>query len=339
MRGVDPIPSDLAVVGAPMAGGPSTPELVAAVSAAGGLGLVAAGYRTAEALADEIEQIRGLLAPHTAFGVNLFAPVPGPADPMAVAAYAQQLAPLAEAAGVTLGDPRFDDDDFERKLQVIRLLRPAVVTFAFGRPEPGLVAELHALDIAVWVTVTTPQEAQQAAEGGADGLVVQGAEAGGHRGGLADDAPPLPLVELLPKVARLGPLIVAAGGIMDGPDAARARALGADAVQIGTALLLTPEAGTPEVHRSAVKGDGSTVLTRAFSGRLARGIANAWTAGPGLSAPAAYPEVHHLTSPLRTHGRATGEPDLVNLWAGTGHARARAVPAAQVVADVSSGLH
>lgn len=339
MADVDPIPSDLPVVGAPMAGGPSTPELVAAVSSAGGLGLIAAGYRSAEALADEIERVRDLLTKGEPFGVNLFTPVPGPADPLAVAGYAHQLQPLAESAGVALGEARFDDDDFQRKLQVVRLLRPAVVTFAFGRPEPGLVGELQQHGIAVWVTVTTPGEAEQAAESGADGLVVQGAEAGGHRGGFADDAPPLPLIELLPKVARLGPLIVAAGGIMDGPDAARARALGADAVQIGTALLLTPEAGTPAVHRDAVRGDGSTVLTRAFSGRLARGIANAWTSGPGLDAPAAYPEVHHLTSPVRAHGRAAGEPDLVNLWAGTGHARARAVPAAQVVADVNSGLH
>lgn len=338
MRGVDPIPSDLPVVGAPMAGGPSSPELVAAVSTAGGLGLVAGGYRTAEALADEIERVRALLAPSVPFGVNLFTPVPGPGDPVAVAAYAQRIAPLAEAAGITLGAARFDDDDFEGKLQVIRVHRPPVVTFAFGRPEPGLTRELQADGIAVWVTVTTLAEAEQAAEGGADGLVVQGAEAGGHRGGFADDAPPLPLIELLPKVARLGPLIVAAGGIMDGPDAARARALGADAVQVGTALLLTPEAGTPEVHRRAVAGDAPTVLTRAFTGRLARGIANAWTAGPGLDAPPAYPERHHLTQPLRMHGRAQADPDLVNLWAGTGHARARAVPAATIVAELAAGL-
>lgn len=338
MPGVDPIPSDLPVVGAPMAGGPSTPELVAAVSSAGGLGLIAGGYRTAEALADEIERVRGLLTAGAPFGVNLFTPVAGPGDPMQIAGYAQRLAPLADAAGVALGDPRFDDDDFERKLQVLRVHRPPVVTFAFGRPEPGLTAELQAAGIAVWVTVTTLEEAQLAAEGGADGLVVQGAEAGGHRGGFADDAAPLPLIELLPKVARLGPLIVAAGGIMDGPDAARARALGADAVQVGTALLLTPEAGTPEVHRRAVVADGSTVLTRAFTGRLARGIANAWTSGPGVDAPAAYPELHHLTQPLRMHGRATGDPDLVNLWAGTGHARARAVPAATIVAELAAGL-
>jgi nitronate monooxygenase len=338
MRGVDPIPSDLPVVGAPMAGGPSSPELVAAVSTAGGLGLVAGGYRTAEALADEIERVRALLAPGVPFGANLFTPVPGPGDPVAVAAYAQQIAPLAEAAGITLGAPRFDDDDFEGKLQVIRVHRPPVVTFAFGRPEPGLTRELQADGIAVWVTVTTLAEAEQAAEGGADGLVVQGAEAGGHRGGFADDASPLPLIELLPKVARLGPLIVAAGGIMDGPDAARARALGADAVQVGTALLLTPEAGTPEVHRRAVAGDAPTVLTRAFTGRLARGIANAWTAGPGIDAPPAYPELHHLTQPLRMYGRAQADPDLVNLWAGTGHARARAVPAATIVAELAAGL-
>lgn len=328
------------VVAAPMAGGPTTPELVAAASAAGGLGTLAAGYRTAEQLAADVEAVRALLGTDRPFAVNLFAPPAGPGDPVAVAAYAERLQSRAAAAGVQLGTARFDDDEFERKLQVVRVHRPAVVTFAFGRPEPGLVDELHRAGTGVWVTVTSRAEARQAAESGADAIIAQGAEAGGHRGGF-DDPPsvaPVPLAELLPQVTGLGPAVVAAGGIMNGADAQRARQLGADAVQAGTALLLTPEAGTSAVHREAIASAGETVLTRAFSGRLARGIANAWTAEIADGVPVAYPEIQHLTAPLRAAGRQAGDRDLVNLWAGTEHARARALPAAEVVAELARGL-
>ncbi|MBO9533792.1 MAG: nitronate monooxygenase [Solirubrobacteraceae bacterium] len=328
-----------AVIGAPMAGGPTTPELVTAVSTAGGLGVLAAGYLPAEQLAADIGAVRVLLPPRAPFGVNLFAPPPGPADPVDVAEYATRLAPLADAAGVALGRPRFDDDDFERKLQVVRVLRPPVVTFAFGRPEPGLVDELHGLGVAVWVTITSREEAEHAAEGGADAIIAQGAEAGGHRGGFEDsDEPPLPLDELLADVVPIGTPVIAAGGIMDAGDARRVFRLGATAVQAGTAFLLTPQAGTAAVHRTAIAAPGDTVLTRAFSGRRARGIVNAWTTRIGAEAPRAYPEVHHLTASLRASGRREGNADLVNLWAGTEHVRALPVPAAKVVAELARGL-
>lgn len=336
------VPSSIPVIGAPMAGGPSTPALVAAVSAAGGLGLLPAGYRTAEDFAAQIEEVRGLLGPERPFGVNLFAPPAGPADRALVTRYAERVAEIAATIGAPLGEPRFDDDDFERKLQVVRLARPAVVTFAFGRPEPALVDEFHELGVAVWVTITSREEAEQAAEGGADAIIAQGAEAGGHRGGFDDLAelsdPPLPLDTLLGSVVGTAPSVIAAGGIMDSGDVRRVLAAGADAVQVGTALLLTPEAGTSDAHREAVAGAGETVLTRAFSGRTARAIANAWTARIGDDAPRAYPEIHHLTSPLRAAGRQANDPDLFNLWAGTEHRRARAVPVADVVAELARGF-
>ena len=191
----------------------------------------------------------------------------------------------------------------------------------------------------MWVTITSLEEAHLAAEGGADAIIAQGAEAGGHRGGFEDDDhAPLPLAELLSAVAGLGPAVIAAGGIMDASDVARARAAGADAIQAGTAFLLAPEAGTSEVHRAAIAAPGVTVLTRAFSGRRARGIANEWTAGIGHDAPHAYPEVHHLTTPLRARGRSARDRDLVNLWAGTEHERARPAPAAEIVAELARGL-
>ena len=132
--------------------------------------------------------------------------------------------------------------------------------------------------------------------------------------------------------------IVAAGGLMNGADIAAALAGGADAAQLGTAFLLCPEAGTVAAHRRALRSGGATTLTRCFTGRRARGIENPWTSRFGSAAPSAYPEIHHMTSPLRAHGRATGNPDLVNLWAGTGHATVREMPAADLVATLRAEL-
>lgn len=325
----------LPVVQAPMAGGPSTPALAAAVSGAGGLGMLAAGYLSSQLLAADLDAVARAAPDGAPIGVNLFAPVAGPADPAAVQAYAAQLAPRAAAAGVGLGEPRFDDDAYSDKLELLLDRAPAVVSFAFGLPREGDVARLQGAGSAVWITVTDRREAELAVAAGADAVIAQGAEAGGHRGAFTDhDEPPLPLAALLTQLAGLGTPVIAAGGIMDRADARRARASGAEAVQCGTAFLRCPEAGASAVHRAAL-GTGETVLTRAFSGRRARGIANAWTDELSGAAPAAYPELHHLTAPLRAHGRAAGDHHLVNLWAGTGHARARAAPAAEIVAELS----
>ncbi|MCU1398914.1 MAG: 2-nitropropane dioxygenase [Acidimicrobiales bacterium] len=338
-------PGGRSIVQAPMAGGPSTIELAAAVSAAGGLGFLAAGYLSADALDEQIAATRELTT--EPFGVNIFAPVRTPALRSVVAAYAERIAPLAQAAGVAPGAPRFDDDHFDDKLIVVTRAKPAVVSFVFGCPDPGTIAELRARSIEVWVTVTSADEAQVAVLAGADAIVVQGAEAGGHRGSFADtDDSPLELIPMLDAVrVRLGELPVrslrcgvAAGGLHSGSQIAQAIAAGADAAQLGTAFMLTPEAATTPAHREALASSRSTTLTRAFTGRLARGIANAWTDAIGVDAPSAYPEIHHLTSPLRAHGRAIGDSNLFNLWAGIGHEQARARPAAEVVARLTTEL-
>jgi nitronate monooxygenase len=193
----------------------------------------------------------------------------------------------------------------------------------------------------VWVTVTDGAEALTAAEVGADALVAQGAEAGGHRGSfLDDDDEPHPLAELLAEVRRLVPdlPVIAAGGIMDGAGIAAALAQGAIAAQLGTAFLRCPEAGTNAVARSVVGTDAPTVLTRAFTGRLARAVGTTWTAGVGRQAPSAYPQVHHLTAPLRAHGRATGDVNLVNVFAGTNHAQSRELAAAELTRALAAEL-
>lgn len=314
--------SELAVpvVLAPMAGGPSTPALAAAVNRGGGLGFLAAGYLSTERLGEDIDALRGLT--DRPFGVNLFVGGGYAADPARVEAYAQRLGAEALRVGVQLGQPRFDDDSCRAKLDLVHDRAVPVVSLTFGLPPREAIDELHDAGSEVWLTVTSPAEAQQAAEHGADALIVQGVEAGGHRGVFVDDADQseLTLFSALQLVrASVDLPLVAAGSIMTGSALAAALALGAAAGQVGTAYMRSTEAGTSEAQRAAIATDSPTVLTRAFTGRLARGIANRWHREHGDAAPQAYPEVHHLTAPLRAHGRSAGDPELINLWAGQAH--------------------
>jgi nitronate monooxygenase len=320
------------IVQAPMAGGPSTPALAAAVGAAGGLGFLAAGYKTPEAVAGDIAQLRA--AGDAPFGVNIFCASGAQAPADVVAAYARSLAADAQRHGVALGEPRFDDDAYDAKLALVMQERVPVVSFTFGCPAPETFFALHERDIAVWVTVTSPEEASLARQAGADALVAQGTEAGGHRGYFSDDAPHedyglLVLLRLLD--APGAPPLVATGGLMDGPGIAAALVAGASAVQLGSAFMLASEAGTSEPHRARLAVPGATRLTRAFSGRTARGIVNRFMDEHDADAPRAYPQVHHLTSPVRAAARAAGDVDAVNLWAGQGHALATARPAGEIV--------
>jgi nitronate monooxygenase len=322
------------IVLAPLAGGPSTPELTAAVSNAGGFGFLAAGYLAAAALAERLERTRTLTdAP---VGVNLF--VPGtPAPPQTVDAYAARLADDARQAGVELGAARFDDDDWAAKLELLITTPVAVVSFTFGCPEPEVIGRLQGAGSEVWVTVTRPSEARQAVDAGADALVVQGAEAGGHRASFRDDPAEdvtggiglLPLLQLVGAQTDLP--LVATGGIATGRAIAAVLAAGAAAAQLGTAFLGCPEAATAAVHRQALTGGAPTAMTRAFTGRLARGIRNRFLDRHGAAAPTAYPEVNHLTAPLRQAGRTAGDPGLVNLWAGQTYELGRQLPAGQLV--------
>ena len=326
------------IVQAPMAGGPSTPELAAAVSRAGGLGFVAAGYRTPEQLRADIEASRALTdAP---IGVNLFLVAETEVDERALAAYARELEPLASRFGAPLGTARYDDDHLDAKLDVVRDLHVPIVSFTFACPSPELVRSLQDEGIAVWVTVTEPDEAVLAAGVGADALICQGVEAGGHRGTFEDvdgrgELGLLSLLRLTHAVAEL-PLI-ASGGIADGAGVAAVLAAGARAAQIGTAFMLCPEAGTSAPQRAALKRPGATALTRAFSGRRARGIVNDFMREHEPRAPSAYPHVHHLTSPLRAAARAAGNPEAINLWAGQSYALATERPAAELVRTWSAG--
>ena len=311
-----------------MAGGPSTVPLAAAVSEVGGLGFLATGYRTADAVTEDLAALK--IATSRPFGLNVFVPSGAPADPEAVQAYAQRLA----AAGLPAGEARFDDDAFEEKVALLARARPAVVSFAFGLPPAAAVAELQEAGIAVWITVTTPAEAAAAAEAGADALVAQGAEAGGHRGGFDGGEPgDLGLLALLQlcETAAEGVPLVATGGIMTGRAIAAVLAAGAAAAALGTAFMRAPEAGTPAAQRTALASDRPTAITRAFTGRPARGIVNAFMRDHDGAAPVAYPEVHHLTSPARAAARERGDAEGFNLWAGQAHGLATAEPAGALV--------
>lgn len=330
----DPRGLDVPVVGAPMAGGASTPALAAAVSRAGGLGFLAAGYKTADRVASELAAVRRVTSGPV--GLNLFRVGPYELPAEALDAYRRSLEPEAERFGVELGDPRWDDDGWGAKLTAALDLRPDVVSFTFGCPEAEVLGRLADAGIHTTVTVTTVPEARAAVQRGAGSLCVQGPEAGGHRGAWDPGAVPddhVGLHDLLTAIASCVQIpVIAAGGLSDaaGVDAVLRR--GAVAAQVGTALLLADEAGTHPVHRAALVDPTftRTDTTRAFTGRWARGLGNRFMR-EHADAPAGYPHLHHLTAPVRAAALAAGDAQAAHLWAGTGYAGIRSAPAREVI--------
>ena len=331
--------SELPIIQAPMAGGPSTPELTAAVARAGGFGFLAAGYLTPDQLVASIDRTRSLC--DRPFGVNLFLPSE-PADPAPVRRYAERIRPESDRLGVALGDPQWDDDAVGDKLEIVAAERVSMVSVTFGCPDPGAVERLHRAGCRVAVTVTSPAEAVAAEDAGADLAVVQGTEAGGHQAVVPRAGPnTTPLPSLLEEIrASTTIALVASGGIMSGAQGAGLMRRGAIGIQLGTAFLCADEAGTSDTYRRALldKTYGDTVLTRAFSGRYARGLANEFAVAYTDDAPAAYPEIHHLTRPLRAAATRAGDPSTPNLWAGTGWAVVTPGPASTIVGRIASEL-
>jgi nitronate monooxygenase len=326
-----------------MAGGPSTASLVTAVSAAGAFGFLAGGYRRASELAADMEAVHD--AGVEAFGVNLFVPGRPAEDAGRLRSYVASLEPESAALGASLGEPTWDDDDFPAKLEVVLARPPALVSFTFGLPAGEVVRSLQSAGTLVVSTVTTPEEAALALRAGPDALCVQGAEAGAHRGSFDNDDrsdADRSVRSLLAAVRRrtLVPL-VAAGGV-GGPDDVRdLLSRGATLVQAGTAFVRSNESGAAQVVKDALSAprfaDVGTVVTRAFSGRRARALRNAF-ARDHRDAPAAYPEINNATRPLRAAAVRAGDAERTSLYAGTAFAQARAVPAAQVVEWLVSGL-
>jgi nitronate monooxygenase len=239
-----------------------------------------------------------------------------------------------------LGSPRFDDDEWSAKLELLAGDPVPVVSFTFGCPPDDVISQLHGAGSEVWVTVASPDEAGRAEAAGCDVLIAQGLEAGGHRASWDDDDSGgfglLGLLQLLRALTDLP--LVATGGIATGAAIAAVLALGAHAAAVGTAFLRCPEAGTSDVHRRALEENTDTALTRAFTGRTARGIRNRFLDEYGRHAPSAYPEVHHLTAPLRQAGRQRQDGDVVNLWAGQAYPLIRDRSAGEIVRDLTAEL-
>lgn len=336
--------SQYPIVQAPMAGGASCPNLAAAVSDAGGLGFLAAGYKTADGMYQEIKQLRGLTS--RPFGVNLFMPQPDLADQAAVDVYRHQLAGEAAWYETALGDPDSGlDDGYEAKLAILLDDPVPLVSFTFGCPSRGVLEAFAKAGTTTVVTVTTAEEAGVAAWSGADAVCVQGIEAGGHQGTHRDnpeaDGSGIGLVALIAQVRETVQLpIIAAGGLMRGSQIAAVLAAGADAAQLGTAFLVCPESGANPLHKQAMTNPlfTRTELTRAFSGRPARGLVNRFMREHGRYAPAAYPQIHHVTSGLRKAAAKAGDAQGMALWAGQGHRMARGLPAGELVEVLAAEL-
>ena len=322
---------------APMAGAGGTPELAAAVSNAGGLGAWGGAYAKPEEIAGAIRRIRQLL--QRPFSINLFAggfETDRKVDPKPM------LEIMAEAhAKLGLPPPVLPPvptDPFDTQLEAVLEERPPVFSFTFGMPSAAQIAALKKRGIAVTGTATTVQEARQLQQAGVDAIAAQGAEAGAHRGSFA--APfadsMIPLAVLVREICASTALpLIASGGIMNGRDVAKAMALGAAAVQLGTAFLPCPESGAAPAYKRALleaKAD-TTVITRAFSGRPARGLTNAFIAMVAGKEDSILPfrQQNDLTRPMRNAAGQQGIADFISLWAGQGVARSRAMPAADLV--------
>lgn len=326
------------VVLAPLGGGPGTAELAAAVSSAGGLGFVGTAYMTPQQIRDAVRRVRELT--DRPFGLNLFAgewPRPSCDDPSKAVAL---LGPFHARLGLPEPSvPEVPPNPFPAQLEAVLEARPAAFSFTFGIPSKDEVAALRARGIAIFGTATSPREAVLLEEAGVDGVIAQGAEAGGHRGTFAVSSEEglIPTLRLVAEVRKAVSLpILASGGIMDGRDLRAALSAGAVAAQIGTAFLGCPEAGVSPAYRSALLAAKTdrTALTRAFSGRLARGLRNemieAGERQPDAILP--YPLQNQFTRPMRQAAAQKGEAGMLSLWAGQGVARLRPMPAAQLVA-------
>jgi nitronate monooxygenase len=327
------------IVGAPMAGGPSNPALAAAVANCGGLGFLAAGMVSAEQLAGAITATRQLTS--GAIGVNIFVPQPRHGTASQFHSLAMALSDDVGRYGATLGEPAHDDDAWAEKLDVVCDLQPEVVSFTFGTPSKKDCCRLVGAGIFTLATVTTLDEARIALSCGVDGVVAQGPDAGGHRATFDQHAVPAeaPLDALVDSlIARVDCPIVAAGGLATATDVRRVRCIGATAAQVGTALLLSDEAGTNSVHRAALRDPQfeETVVTRAFTGRYSRALRNRFIDEHEQHAISGFPEVAKMTAPVQAAAMKAGDPHGVGLWAGTAYRHAKTGSAVDIVRELAT---
>lgn len=336
------------VIQAPMAGSQGS-ALALAVTNAGGLGSLPAAALMPDALRAELKRLQeGARGP---WNVNFFCHRPPASDPRREAAWLDALSPFYAEAGLAPpalpllpGRSPFD----AAAADLLAEFRPPVVSFHFGLPAPGLLARIKSWGSKVLSSATTVEEGLWLQAQGADAIIAQGLEAGGHRGiFLHDDLTTQSgTFALLPQLVRaLDVPVIAAGGIVDAAGVAAARSLGAAGVQVGTAYLLCPEAATSALHRAALQSAAGahTALTNVFTGRPARGIVNrAMLAlgeadGCGSARAPAFPLATGAIAPLRAWAEAQGRHDFTPLWAGQSYRLARAMPAAELTRALAEG--
>ncbi len=321
-----------------MAGGPTTVDLVVAVSNAGALGSFGAAYMTPQQIRDACAATRART--DGPFSVNLFTPVPEPArfNPSATLERLHIYHDELGIAAPSVPELPAQADRFEAQVDAVLEGRPRAFSFTFGIPSADVIERMKSTGIVVIGTATTVDEAIQLQEAGVDAICAQGSEAGGHRGTFAVpfERALIGTVALVPQIVDAVRVpVIASGGIMDGRGIAAALALGASGVQLGTAFLTTPESGAPPAHKQAVRsaGEDATTITRAFSGRQARAIRNRvvdeFECDPDSTAP--YPLQNALTRPMRNAAASGGREEYLSLWAGQAPRLARTLPAAELV--------
>lgn len=317
-----------------MAGGPDTPELAAAVANAGGLGSLGCAYMTAREIEAAATKLRSLTT--QPFALNLFVRADAPDEPAAAARVSPILAGFRRELGLPAeAPPGRPAPEFAEQLEAVLRVRPAAFSFTFGAPTRAQIEALQARSIAVIGTATTVEEAELLASLGVDAVCAQGSEAGGHRGtflGSFTDAL-VGTITLVPQIAaRVQVPVIAAGGIMDGRAIRAMLGLGAAGVQLGTAFMTCPEAGTGAAHRAALATAARTVVTRAFSGRPARGVRNRFSDAFAAVEAAPFPQQQGLTRDIRAAAAAQGRTEIMQMWAGQGAPLGRPLPAAELMA-------
>jgi nitronate monooxygenase len=327
----------LPVIQAPMAGGPSSQELVAACSAAGALGSFGFAYTQPDDMKKQAAFVRGKT--ERSFGVNLFvAPLPDAIAPDAQRGALDAVAKYYTELGLPAPEPVRAPyaPDLEAQLAAVEEIRPRVFTTHLGVIPQERLRRLQSLKILVGSSATCVAEAKRLQELGFDFVIAQGGEAGGHRGSYLRNpydalTGTLALVRTVVKAVKLP--VVAAGGIMDGAGIAAVLTLGAQAAQLGTAFIPCPESGAAQVHKDLlVKAtEDDTALTEKFSGKPARGLANRFLKEMRDAPQLAFPAQNAVTGKLRQASAKAGNPDFVALWAGQGSALARALPAAELI--------
>jgi nitronate monooxygenase len=320
---------------APMGGGPGTPELAAAVSNAGGLGALGVAYLTPVQIIEAVRRTRELT--RGPISVNLFAGGFSTSTNFDAGPMLAILSEIHAALGLPAPTiPPQQRDPFPEQFEAVLQSRPEVFSFTFGTLDAPTISKFRSRGIALMGTATTVEEARILALAGVDAVIAQGAEAGAHRGTFSGsfEAAMVPTLELVREVANFVP-VIAAGGIMDGHDIRIALENGASAAQLGTAFLPCPESGPSPAYKQALLSaeHDTTVITRAYSGRPARGLRNEFIARleDREEAILPYPLQNALTRPMRTAAAKIGNSGFLSLWAGQGVARCRAMTAVDLV--------